>query len=226
MMKIRSLVTLTIAFMLGISAESQAAEIKVLSTNGVKTVLEELVPQFEKATAHKLVIKWGPAAELKVLIEKGETFDLAILTAAALDDLIKQGKLAAPTRADIARSGAGMAFKKGAPRPDIATTDAFKRTLVAAKSIAYVGTGATGGNMRKIFERLGIADEMKAKTKILSRISAADAAAQGDAELGIQPLSETMGVQGPKLAGPVPPQSPLYPLCTPPPASGAATTPP
>jgi molybdate transport system substrate-binding protein len=210
MMKIRSLVALTIAFMLGISAESQAAEIKVLSTNGVKTVLEELVPQFEKATAHKLVIKWGPAAELKVLIEKGETFDLAILTAAALDDLIKQGKLAAPTRADIARSGAGMAFKKGAPRPDIATTDAFKRTLVAAKSIAYVGTGATGGNMRKIFERLGIADEMKAKTKILSGISAADAVAKGEAEFGFTQVSEIMGVEGAELAGPLPPEVQVY----------------
>ena len=194
-----------LASMLSLSAGLQAAEIKVMSTNGVKAVLEELVPQFEKATAHKLVIRYAPAADLKVLIEKGEAFDLAILTAAAIDDLIRQGKLAAPTRADIARSGAGVAIRKGAPKPDIATAEAFKRTLLAAKSVAYVGTGATGAEVRKIFERFGIADEMKAKTKQLSGISAAAAVAKGEAELGFSQISELMGIEGAELAGPFPP---------------------
>ena len=176
----------------------------------MKSVVEELAPQFEKATKHKLVFLFAPAAELKAQIEKGEAFDLTILTAAAIDDLIKQGKLAAATRADIAKSGAGVAIKKGAPKPDIATADAFKRTLLAAKSIAYVGTGATAANMRKIFERLGIAEEMKAKTKLLSGISAADAIAKGEAELGFTQISEILPVEGAVLAGPLPPEVQVY----------------
>src|SRR5258706_9412661 len=192
--------------MLALSTGLQAAEIKVISTNGVKAVLEELVPQFEKATGHKLVIRFGPAADLKVQIEKGEAFDLAILTASALDDLIKQGKLAAPTRTDIAKSGVGVAIRKGAPRPDLTTADAFKRTLLAAKSVAFVGSGASGAEVRKIFERFGIADEMKAKTKLLSGISAAAAVAKGEAELGFSQVSEIMGIEGAELAGPLPPE--------------------
>jgi molybdate transport system substrate-binding protein len=198
------------ALLMTLTTGSQAAEIKVLSTNGVKAVLEELIPQFENATKHKLVVQFGPAADLKMQIEKGEAFDLAILTAAALDDLIKQGKLAAATRADVARSGAGVAIKKGAPRPDIATADSFKRTLLAAKSIAYVGTGATSASLRKIFEQLGIAEDMKAKTKVLSGISAADAVAQGEAELGFTQISEILPVAGAELAGPLPPGIQIY----------------
>jgi molybdate transport system substrate-binding protein len=198
------------ALLMTLTTGSQAAEIKVLSTNGVKAVLEELIPQFEQAAKHKLVVQFGPAADLKVQIEKGEAFDLAILTAAAVDDLIKLGKLAAATRADVARSGAGVAIKKGAPRPDIATADSFKRTLLAAKSVAYVGTGATGANMRKMFEQLGIAENMKAKTKVLSGISAADAVAKGDAELGFTQISEILPVAGAELAGPIPPELQIY----------------
>ena len=197
--------TIGFALMLALSAGLQAADIKLISTNGVKAVLEELVPQFEKATGHKLAIRFGTAADLKAQIEKGEAFDLAILTAAAIDDLIRQGTLAAPTRADIAKSGAGIAIRKGAARPDISTADAFKRTLLAAKSVAYVGTGATGAEVRKIFERFGIADEMKAKTKLLSGISAAAVVAKGEAELGFSQISELMGIEGAELAGPFPP---------------------
>ena len=188
----------------------QAAEIMILSTNGLKTVVEELGPQFEKATQHKLAVRFAPAAELKAAIEKGAAFDLAILTAAGIDDLIKQGKLAAPTRADVAKSGAGVAIRKGAPKPDISTAGAFKRSLLAAKSIAYVGTGATAANMQKIFERLGIAAEMKAKTRVLSGISAPAAVAKGEAELGFTQISEILPVAGAELAGPLPPELQIY----------------
>jgi molybdate transport system substrate-binding protein len=198
------------ALLLALGAGSQAAEITVLSSNGVKTVLDELGPQFEKATQHKLVFRYAPAAELKGRIDKGEAFDVALLTTPLIDDLIKQGKVPAATRADIAKSGAGVAIKKGAPKPDISTADAFKRTLLAAKSIAYVGTGATGANMRKIFERLGITEEMKAKTKILSGVSAADAVADGTAELGFTQISEVLAVAGAELAGPLPPELQVY----------------
>lgn len=212
-MRMSSLALLTSAgftLSLALSACAQAAEITVLSSNGVKTVLEELAPQFEKATRHKLVLRFAPAAELKTQIEKGDAFDLTILTAAGIDDLIKQGKLAAATRADVTRSGAGVAIKKGAPKPDIATADALKRTLLAAKSIAYVGQGATGVTMNRIIERFGIVAEMKAKTKPLSCISAADAVANGEAELGFTQISEILPIAGAELAGPLPPEVQVY----------------
>src|SRR5712691_10717754 len=117
---------------------ADAAEVEVLSTNALKTVLEELAPQFEKASEHKLVITFGAAAGLKTQIEKGAAFDLAILTSSAADDLIRQGKLAAATRTELARSGAGVAVRRGAPKPDISTTEAFKRALLNAQSIVYV----------------------------------------------------------------------------------------
>ena len=183
-----------------------AAEVKVLATNAVKSVLEELVPQFERSSGHKVTIRAAPSADLKAQIEKGETFDLTILTAAAIDDLIKQGKLAATTRAHFATAGAGVAIRRGSPKPDISTTDAFKRALLDAKSIAYVATGATGANMRRIFEKLGIAEEMLKKTKLLSGISAPDAIARGDAELGFTQISEILPVAGAELAGPLPPE--------------------
>ncbi len=189
---------------------AQAAEIRVLSTNGVKTVVEELAPQFEKVTQHKLVVRFAPAAELKAEIEKGAAFDLAILTAAATDDLLRQGKLTSATRADVAKSGAGVAIRKGAPRPDLSSADAFKRSLLAAKSIAYVGVGATGANMTRIFERFGIAAEMKAKTRVLSGVSAPEAVAKGEAELGFTQVSEILPVAGAELAGPLPPEVQVY----------------
>jgi molybdate transport system substrate-binding protein len=193
---------------------SQAADIRVVSSNGVKAVLEELAPQFEKGTRNKLTFKFAPAAELKAQIEKGEIFDLAILTSAAVEDLAGQGRVSAVTRAAIARSGVGVAIRRGAHRPDIATPEAFKRTLLAAKSIAYVGTGATGANIRKIFDRFGIANEMNAKTRLLSGVSAADAVARGDAELGFTQISEILPVAGAELAGPLPAALQVYTVFT------------
>lgn len=204
--------SLVVGFALALltTAGSQAAEVKVLSTNGVKSVVEELAPQFEKATGHQLVISFAPANILKGRIEKGEEFDLAILTTSAADDLVNQGKLAAATRADIAQSVAGVAIRKGAPKPDIGTTEAFKRTLLAAKSIAYVEQGATGVYLKGLFERLGIAEQLKPKTKLLTGIGAAEAVARGEAELGFTQISEILPYAGAELAGPLPPEIQLY----------------
>jgi len=122
-----------LAAMLTFAAPASAAEIRLLSTNALKTSLEDIVPQFEKASEHKVVFVWGPAANLKTQIEKGEAFDATILTNAGIDDLVKQGKLDGATRTPLARSGIGVAVRKGASRPDISTTDAFKRALLSAK---------------------------------------------------------------------------------------------
>jgi len=180
---------------------AQAADVKVLSSNAVKTALEELAPQFEKATEHKLTITFGTAAGLKTNIENGETFDVAILTAGAVDDLIRQGKVAA--RTDLVRSGAGVAVRKGAPKPDISTTDAFKRALMAATSIGYVEQGATGIYLKGLLERLGLAEELRPKIKLL-KTNAAQAVANGEVEIGMTQISEILPFPGAELVGPLP----------------------
>lgn len=212
--------TLGLALVLVTGAGVQAAEITVFSTNAVKTVLEELGPQFERANGHKLAIRFAPTSELKAQIEKGEAFDLAILTAAATDDLIKQAKLAAATRADVARSGMGVAIRQGAARPDLSSEEAFKRALLQAKSITFTGAGFSGLGLRKIFERFGIADEMKAKTRVASG-NAAEAVSRGEAELGFTQASEILHVTGAEFAGPLPPEVQIYTMFTAATATGA-----
>ena len=182
-----------------------AAEIKVLASNALKTALEELGPQFEKASEHKLSFTFNAAVPLKAEIEKGVAFDVAILSAPITEDLVKQGKLVAATRADIAPSGAGLAVKRGAPKPDISTTEAFKRTLLDAKSICYVEQGATGIYLKGLFERLGIAEQLKSKTKLLPPSNpAAQAVANGEAEIGMTQISEILPYAGAELVGPLP----------------------
>jgi molybdate transport system substrate-binding protein len=188
----------------------QAAEITVLSSNALKSVLEELVPRFEKATGHKVTAGFAPAAELKARIEKGEAFDVAILTAALMDELARDKRIAGISRTSVAKAGAGVAIRRGAPKPDLATAESFRSALLAAKSVAYVGAGATGANLRAIFEKLGIAEEMKAKTRLLSGTGAAEAVAQGEAELGFTQISEILPVAGAELAGPLPPEVQVY----------------
>src|SRR6266436_7438061 len=124
-----------------ITPSISAAEIKVIASNGVKEALHELAPAFERETGHKLVISFGLATALKRQIEAGEAFDLAILPAAVIDDLAKQGKVDARARASIARSGVGIGIKKGARRPDIRTPQALRRTLLAADSITWAKEG-------------------------------------------------------------------------------------
>ncbi|HEY6258286.1 MAG TPA: molybdate ABC transporter substrate-binding protein [Xanthobacteraceae bacterium] len=190
---------------------ADAAEIKALVSNALKSTMEEAAPQFEKASGNKLVITFGAAAELKASIEKGAAVDVAILTTATTDDLIKGGKLIAAGRADIARSGAGVAVRKGAPKPDISTTEAFKHALIDAKSIGFVGAGATAPYIRSLFDRLGIADQVQSKLKVLPATNpAANAVANGEAELGITQISEILPYAGAELVGPLPPEIQLY----------------
>jgi len=189
-------------------APSWAQAMTVLSTNATKAALHELAPQFEKATGQHLSLAFANSADLKARIEKGEAFDVAILTAPLVDDLIRQGKLAAVARADIARAGAGVAIKKGAAKPDISTPENLKRALLAAKSISYVGQGATAAIVRGIFDRFGITAEMNAKTKLV--LFAAEAVAAGEAELGFTQISEILPIAGAELAGPLPAALQVY----------------
>jgi molybdate transport system substrate-binding protein len=196
---------------LSASGPADAAEIKALVSNALKSTMEEAVPQFEKESGHKLAITFGAAAELKASIEKGTPVDIAILTTATTDDLVKEGKLVAAGRVDIARAGAGVAARKGAPKPNISTTAGFKQALLDAKSIAFVGAGATAPYIRSLFDRLGIADQVQPKLKVQPTSNpAAKAVANGEAELGITQISEILPYTGAELIGPLPPELQLY----------------
>jgi molybdate transport system substrate-binding protein len=207
-MRIGSLVAAaTIGFMMllvhGVMVD--AAEIKVLSTNAVTAVLDELGPVFERETGHKLVIHYDVANILRNQILAGEQFDVAIVTGPATEELLKQGKLAAGSRGDIARSGVGVAVRAGAPKPDISTAEAFKRTMLAAKSVAYTTQGASGIYFTSVLQRLGIAEEMKSKSKVQQGGSVGEVVAKGEAELAVQQISELLRVPGIELVGPFPP---------------------
>jgi molybdate transport system substrate-binding protein len=184
-------------------------EIKVLSTNGVATLLRELTPQFERTSGHKLAVTWGPTNGLRKEIDAGAAFDVAILTAEVTDNLIKQGKITG-ARSDIAKSGVGVGVRAGAAKPDISTAEAFKRTLLNAKSVAYSAQGQSGVYFASLLQRLGIADAMKPKSKVQTGVPTGVVAARGEAELAIQQISELLPVAGLDLVGPFPPELQLY----------------
>ena len=174
-----------------------AAEITVLCSNGLKAVVEELVPQFEQATRHKVVVKYGLAASLKQRIEGGEPFDVAFVTPAVMDDLIAHGKIAGDSRATIARTGLAIVVKAGARKRDITTVDAFKRALLDAKGIAYAKEGASGVLFAALIQQLGIAGDLQSKSRLTSTGEAvSEAVVKGDVEFGVLPLSEILPVKG------------------------------
>jgi molybdate transport system substrate-binding protein len=193
------------------ASTARAAEIKVLCSNGFQAVLTELAPQFERATQHRLVVTYGLAAVLKQRSEGGETFDVAILTPAAIDDLIKARKVAADSRTTLARSGLAIAIRAGARKPEIATVDAFKRALVGAKSITYVKEGASGVAFAALLQRLDLADDLTARTTLAA--SAEDvgrAVASGEVEFGVLPLSEVLPIRGVEPLGTFPAEVQSY----------------
>jgi molybdate transport system substrate-binding protein len=197
------------AVMLAFGMSANAAEIKVLSSNALKSALEEIAPQFEKASGHKLMLVWGAAVPLRAQIEKGEIFDATILNTPGIDALVSQGKLDSATRTALVRSSIGVAVRKGAPKPDISTTEAFKTALRKAKSIAYVEQGASGIYLKELFVRIGIADEIKSKIK-LAPTAAAEFVANGEAEIGMTQISEILPFAGAELVGPLPADIQLY----------------
>ena len=197
--------------MLGQASVAEPAVIKVLCSTGLKAVVAELVPQFERSTNHKVVIQYGLAAVLKQQIEGGEPFDVAFLTPAAIDDLAAHGKIAADTRTVIARSGLALAVRSGASKADIKTVEAFKRALLGAKSIAYAKEGASGVAFAALIQRLGIADALKSKSLLTATGEAVgEAVVSGKAELGVLPVSEILPVHGAEVLGPFPADAQSY----------------
>jgi molybdate transport system substrate-binding protein len=185
-------------------APLMAAEIKVLSGNGARGAIVELVARFERASGHKVNLEFHVNPEVKQKIEAGEAFDVAILNPPVLDDLIKQGKVVADTRAVIGRAGIGVGIRESAPKPDISTVAAFKRTLLNAKSVAYPADGASGKYFVSLVDRLGIAAEMKTKLRPMPGDYNVEVVADGDAELVVVVASRISGVRGVALVGRIP----------------------
>ena len=186
-------------------------EIKVLATTAMKTSLDELTPELERATGAKLAFAFGPSAKIAKMVADGEPNDVAIVTDHGFEELARQGKLVAGSRADVAKSAMALAVQKGAPRPDISSGEKFKAALLAAKSLGMsnpVGGGQSGANLVKIFDKLGITEAMKAKAVYGPGGPAGligNFLLRKEVEIGIQQLPELMAVPGIDIVGPLPP---------------------
>lgn len=201
---------LATALSLAMAQLAQAAEIKVVSGGAFRQVLNALAAEYRKETGVRLDITYRTVGQHLDLIRSGqEEFDVAVLTPAAIDDLVKQGKVAAGTRADLAKTGIGVVVKAGAPAPDISTVDAFKRALLAAKSVAFIDPkagGSSGIYVEGLLARLGIADQVNAKAVLVHGGAVADHVADGEAEIGVHQIGEILPVAGVRLVGPLPPE--------------------
>ena len=191
-------------------AAARPAEIKVVTSGAFTAAYLELVPEYEHATHNKLLTEFGPSMgtthnAIPVRLERGEAIDVVIMAAPALDDLIKQGKVRADSRVELVQSKIGMAVKAGAPKPDISTVDALKRTLLAAKSIAYSDSASGVYLSTELFPKLGIADQIKSKSKKIEADPVGGVVATGEFEIGFQQISELRPVKGIDIVGELPP---------------------
>ena len=196
------------ALLLAQIALASGAELKVYSTIGVKSVLEELIPKFETTTGHKLNVTWSTAALLTKRVLAGEMADALVLVRGNVDALLKAGKIAAGSDASLGKSTIAVAVKQGAAKPDISTPESLKKALLSAKAIAYsnpAAGGASGVYFAKQLVKLGIADEMKAKTKFPPPGGfAGTLLVNGDADIAIQTTPELASVSGVEVVGPLP----------------------
>ena len=205
-------ITITgIVFLFAEGAAAQAPAVRVLASNGVQGALNEIIPQCERAIGHPLAVEFGTTATLKPRIEGGEAFDFTLLTSEAIDALIKEGKVAADSRANAARVGIGIGIRADAAKPDVSTPEALKKVLLNAKSITYATAGASRPPTDKMLDRMGIADALKSKTLLLGGAEETTAAVRdGKAEILITLISEIMSAKGLQLAGPLPNEFQTY----------------
>lgn len=190
-------------------SSASANEIRVLSTIAVKSVMEDLIPRFERESGHRVAIQYGTTAVLKKQIEAGESFDVAIFTPPELiNEMVKQGAIAADTRTDFARTSVGVAVRRGTPKPDISSLEAFRKSLLAAKSIGYTDPargGTSGVHLKAVIDRLGIAGLVDAKTKLSPGIPPlVESIANGEVEIGVLQISEIVADPRLELVGLLP----------------------
>ena len=187
-----------------LSSIAQAAEIKVLASGAVKEAALELFPQFEKASGTKVAATWAGTVDIKKKIAAGEVFDLIIVAGPEMDAFAKDGKIVAGSKVDLVKSSVGVAVKAGAPKPDLSSGDAVKKALLAAKSVGY-SQGPSGVYMQGLFEKMGIAGEIKAKAKVTTPgVPVATLIRSGEAEIGFQQVSELIHEAGIDFLGPLP----------------------
>lgn len=203
---------------------SWAADIKVMASTGVSSMFQQLLPAFERSTGHKISVSYDTSNIILRKLNAGETADLVVLTAPLIDQLTQQGRVVAGTRVDLARSGIGVAIRAGAPRPDIGSVEAFKQFLLQAKSVTYTATGASGQYFASVTEKLGIGPQIKAKAITPAGGIVAELVAKGEAELGIQMISELQGVPGTVYLGPLPSEIQLFTVFSAGLLSGSAQT--
>ncbi|MGY2050252.1 substrate-binding domain-containing protein [Methylobacterium sp. JK268] len=206
---------LLVAASLLAGAGASADEIRVVSSGGFAAAYRVLAPDFERRTGHHLITEWGPSMgatpqAVPNRIARGEPIDVAVMVGYALDDLIKQGKADAATRTPLARAGIAIAVRQGAPKPDISTLDGLRKALLAATSIAYSDSASGVYIEKEMFARLGIADQVKGKARMIPAEPVGTVVARGEAEIGFQQLSELKPIPGIDIVGLLPAEVQLY----------------
>lgn len=186
------------------STGAYAADVTVLCSQALKTALEELVPQIQQASGDRLIVTYDTSVILKAQVEAGKPFDVVVLTPPLITALVQQGKVAAGTAITLARTGVGLAVRKGTARPDISSVEALKRALVSAGSVAYSTTGASGAIFAAVLQKFGIVDEVRARGKAIPNGLTGEVVARGEADLAVQLVPELMSVSGVDVVGPFP----------------------
>ncbi len=189
---------------------AKAAEVKVMAGGPLTAVFKELGPQFESDTGHKIVAKFGGTAAVKREIDAGESFDLVITNASAVDDWIKQGKIVAATRMTIAYAGLGVGVRAGTPKPDVSSIDASRRTLLSATSVGHGAESASATSFKNLLERLGITEQMKPKLRPMGLGGTYKSVAAGEIEIVVAVVPGIVAAPGVDLAGSFPPELQTY----------------
>ena len=196
-----------------LAVTASGAELQVLSAGAMRAALQELAPAFEAASGHKLKIEYATAGVVEQKVAASDEIDVAILTKPRLDKLVREAKIVGGSVKTLAQAQIGVAVKTGATKPDIRSVEAFKKALLNAKSVAYLdpASGATSGqHLARVVEKRGISAELNPKTRLVSTSAAqgplrvGEVVARGEAEIGIQPISELMEVDGIDVVGPLP----------------------
>src|SRR5438552_7700737 len=189
---------------------ASAAEIKIMAPRAIWTILNEAGPQFERMSGHKLNVSVDLAAVVTRRVNSGEVFDIAVAAPAQIDALVKDGKLLADTRTDLTRAGIGVEVKKGAPKPDISTVEAFKRAMLSAKSIGYLKIGTSGAMVAAAFAKIGLTEAVKDKLILPEDDVVSEMVAEGKIEIGMVNISQILTTAGVDLVGPLPPEIQAY----------------
>jgi len=194
------------------AAPAAAAEIRVISGGAAKGFVQPLVDTFRRESGNTVLIDWQPMGTLVKSLASGQPVDMVIVTSEVLGQLEREGKLATGTGRPLARVGVGVAVNERAPAPDISTPDAFKRTLLAARSIVYIdpAIGTSGKHVALVLDRLGIAEQIKPKTTLLKGGYVVEPVGRGEIELGIHQISEMLPVKGVRVVGPLPAELQKY----------------